>query len=55
MELAANNYEFIVLPNAFIIHVPHAASFDITRFRSSAIFRRWVIFFEIKPFLFPLK
>lgn len=40
MELAANDYEWFVLPNVFIIHMPHAASFDITRFRSSKIYRR---------------
>ena len=40
MELAANEYTFVVLPNAFIVHMPHAASFDITRFRSSVVFRK---------------
>ena len=33
-------YEFIVLPNAFIIHMPHAPSFDIAKFRSSDLYRR---------------
>lgn len=40
MELYAQNYEFIVLPNAFIIHMPHAPSFDIAKYRSSSIYRK---------------
>ncbi|XP_072153675.1 xylosyl- and glucuronyltransferase LARGE2s [Bemisia tabaci] len=39
MELEAQGFEFIVLPNAFIIHMPHAPSFDIAKFRSSAHYR----------------
>lgn len=42
MQLFANGYQFIVLPNAFIIHMPHAPSFDIERFRSSSNYRKWV-------------
>ncbi|XP_024082515.1 LARGE xylosyl- and glucuronyltransferase 1-like [Cimex lectularius] len=40
MELEAQGYSFIVLPNAFIIHMPHAPSFDIAKFRGSAQYRR---------------
>ena len=39
MELDAQRYEFYVLPNAFIIHMPHAPSFDIAKFRSSKDYR----------------
>ncbi|KAF2358192.1 hypothetical protein FHG87_011053 [Trinorchestia longiramus] len=35
MELHVLEYEFLVLPNAFIIHTPHAPSFDIAKFRTS--------------------
>lgn len=40
LELDAQGYEFTVLPNAFIIHMPHAPSFDIAKFRSSSGYRR---------------
>lgn len=40
MELYAQGYEFVVLPNAFIIHMPHAPSFDIAKFRSSPQYRK---------------
>ncbi|CAH1786754.1 unnamed protein product [Owenia fusiformis] len=39
MELDAQGYEFTVLPNAFMIHMPHAPSFDIAKFRASKIYR----------------
>ncbi|XP_030056704.1 xylosyl- and glucuronyltransferase LARGE2 isoform X2 [Microcaecilia unicolor] len=39
MELDAQEYELVVLPNAFMIHLPHAPSFDISKFRSSANYR----------------
>ncbi|XP_069441377.1 xylosyl- and glucuronyltransferase LARGE1 isoform X2 [Ovis canadensis] len=39
MELDAQEYEFIVLPNAYMIHMPHAPSFDITKFRSNKQYR----------------
>lgn len=42
MELYASDYHFVVLPNAFLIHMPHAPSFDIAKFRSSAIYRRYL-------------
>ncbi|XP_048779564.1 xylosyl- and glucuronyltransferase LARGE1-like [Ostrea edulis] len=32
-------YKFVVLPNAFIIHMPHAPSLEITKFRNSALYR----------------
>ena len=40
MELHVRGYRFLVLPNLFIIHMPHSPSKDITRFRSSKIYRR---------------
>ncbi|XP_005522524.1 PREDICTED: glycosyltransferase-like protein LARGE2 isoform X1 [Pseudopodoces humilis] len=39
MELDAQEYELLVLPNAFMIHMPHAPSFDISKFRLSAGYR----------------
>ncbi|XP_015682531.1 LARGE xylosyl- and glucuronyltransferase 2 isoform X1 [Protobothrops mucrosquamatus] len=39
MELDAQEYELLVLPNAFMIHMPHAPSFDISKFRQSASYR----------------
>ncbi|XP_054828387.1 xylosyl- and glucuronyltransferase LARGE2 isoform X2 [Eublepharis macularius] len=39
MELDAQEYELLVLPNAFMIHMPHAPSFDISKFRLSATYR----------------
>lgn len=39
MELEAQNYEFLVLHDAFIVHKPHAPSYDIGRFRSSKVYR----------------
>ncbi|RXM28868.1 Glycosyltransferase-like protein LARGE2 [Acipenser ruthenus] len=32
-------YDLVVLPNAFVIHMPHAPSFDISKFRSSSGYR----------------
>lgn len=40
MHLHAQGYHFFVLPDAFIIHMPHAPSFDIAKFRSSSNYRR---------------
>ncbi|XP_043233397.1 LARGE xylosyl- and glucuronyltransferase 1-like isoform X2 [Amphibalanus amphitrite] len=40
MELHALGFQFIVLPNAFIIHLPHAPSLDIAKFRTSAQYRQ---------------
>ncbi|KAK1335715.1 hypothetical protein QTO34_003508 [Cnephaeus nilssonii] len=39
MELDAQEYEFLVLPEAFTIHLPHTPSLDISRFRSSTAYR----------------
>uniref|UniRef100_A0A8C2E4R4 LARGE xylosyl- and glucuronyltransferase 2 n=1 Tax=Cyprinus carpio TaxID=7962 RepID=A0A8C2E4R4_CYPCA len=39
MDLDAQEYDLIVLPNAFMIHMPHAPSFDISKFRSSPSYR----------------
>lgn len=39
IELDAQEYEFLVLPEAFSIHLPHAPSLDISRFRSSLTYR----------------
>lgn len=32
-------YELLVLPEAFTIHLPHTPSLDITRFRSNPTYR----------------
>lgn len=37
--LCLQEYEFVVLPNAYMIHMPHAPSFDITKFRSNKQYR----------------
>ncbi|CAL4062930.1 unnamed protein product [Meganyctiphanes norvegica] len=42
MELHVMGYEFVVLPNAFIVHMPHAPSLDIAKFRSSPQYKRCV-------------
>ncbi|XP_070711306.1 xylosyl- and glucuronyltransferase LARGE2s isoform X1 [Pempheris klunzingeri] len=39
IELDAQEYDLMVLPNAFMIHMPHAPSFDISKFRSSSSYR----------------
>ncbi|XP_071787647.1 xylosyl- and glucuronyltransferase LARGE1-like [Asterias amurensis] len=39
MEVDVQGFEFIVLPNAFIIHMPHTPSFDIAKYRSSDLYR----------------
>ncbi|XP_026643574.1 LARGE xylosyl- and glucuronyltransferase 2 [Microtus ochrogaster] len=39
IELDAQEYELLVLPEAFSIHLPHAPSLDISRFRSSPTYR----------------
>ncbi|XP_036883962.1 LARGE xylosyl- and glucuronyltransferase 2 isoform X3 [Sturnira hondurensis] len=39
MELDAQEYELLVLPEAFAIHLPHTPSLDISRFRSSTTYR----------------
>ncbi|XP_028650177.1 xylosyl- and glucuronyltransferase LARGE2s isoform X1 [Erpetoichthys calabaricus] len=36
MELDAQEYEMLVLPNAFMIHMPHAPSFESSRVGSSS-------------------
>ena len=39
MELDARRYEFVVLPDPFIIHLPHAPSRDISSHRKSRQYR----------------
>uniref|UniRef100_A0AAV2LRK2 LARGE xylosyl- and glucuronyltransferase 2 n=1 Tax=Knipowitschia caucasica TaxID=637954 RepID=A0AAV2LRK2_KNICA len=39
MELDAQEFQLMVLPNAFMVHMPHAPSFDISKFRSSPGYR----------------
>ena len=39
MELNAQGYEFVVLPDAFIVHMPHGPSLDIANFRSRKQYR----------------
>lgn len=40
MEMAAKDTEFVVLPNVFIIHMPHAPSLDIAKYRASEQYRK---------------
>lgn len=40
MELEAQNYQFIVLPNAFVVHMPHAPSLDIAKYRANPLYKR---------------
>lgn len=40
MELEAQNYEFIVLSDVFIIHQPHETSWDNIMFKKSAVYRK---------------
>ena len=42
MELHMMEYKFFVLPNAFMIHSPHAPSFDIAKFRTSPQYKKYV-------------
>ena len=39
MRLASEGWEFVVLPDVFLLHLPHAPSLDITRFRADASYR----------------
>lgn len=39
LVMPLQEYEFVVLPNAYMIHMPHAPSFDITKFRSNKQYR----------------
>jgi hypothetical protein len=52
MEMAARGFQFIVLPNAFIIHMPHAPSLDIAKFRNSKQYQRYVSPFCVSIFFF---
>uniref|UniRef100_A0A8R1TVB3 Glycosyltransferase-like protein LARGE2 n=1 Tax=Onchocerca volvulus TaxID=6282 RepID=A0A8R1TVB3_ONCVO len=40
MSLNAAGYEFIVLPDAFVVHQPHLPSFELARYRSLARYRK---------------
>jgi glycosyltransferase-like protein LARGE len=40
MELYAQRFEFLVLPNAFIVHLPHSPSLDISKYRASSLYRK---------------
>jgi len=39
-------FSFVVVPNAFIIHQPHAPSLDIARYRASAMYRECLKVFK---------
>lgn len=39
MALDAEEYEFVVLPDVFIIHQPHSPSMEIGRYRTSRVYR----------------
>ena len=40
IELDARGYDFYVLPDAFVVHAPHALSEDVQLFRADADYRR---------------
>ncbi|VDM96748.1 unnamed protein product [Thelazia callipaeda] len=40
MSLNAAKYEFVVLPNAYIIHQPHLPSIEVAHYRLSATYRK---------------
>ncbi|XP_076273109.1 xylosyl- and glucuronyltransferase LARGE2-like [Rhynchophorus ferrugineus] len=40
MELEAQNYEFVVLSDVFIIHQPHQTSWDYIMYKRSSLYRR---------------
>ena len=40
MELVARGFQYWVLPSVFLVHMPHAPSLDIAKFRSSKSYRR---------------
>ena len=40
MELAFRQTEFVVLPNVFTVHIPHAPSLDLASYRSSDHYRK---------------
>jgi glycosyltransferase-like protein LARGE len=44
MELEATGFEFLVLPNVFVVHMPHAPSLDIAKFRTSKQYRRFGLY-----------
>nr|CDS15723.1 glycosyltransferase protein LARGE2 [Echinococcus granulosus] len=47
MLLDALDFKFVVLPNAFIIHFPHAPSVESNRFRHSLILRQCLEEFKV--------
>ena len=43
LELHAQGYEFHVLPNAYVVHQPHSPSLDISKYRGSSAYRKYVL------------
>ncbi|KAF6033547.1 GYLTL1B [Bugula neritina] len=39
MEVDAQGFKMVVVPNAFIVHSPHAPSLDISQYRTSQVYR----------------
>nr|VZI46218.1 unnamed protein product [Spirometra erinaceieuropaei] len=48
MLLDALGYRFVVLPEVFVIHLPHSPSMDVYRFRNSPLFRRCLERFKVE-------
>nr|VZI51921.1 unnamed protein product [Spirometra erinaceieuropaei] len=48
MLLDALGYRFVVLPEVFVIHLPHSPSMDVYRFRNSPFFRRCLERFKVE-------
>ena len=38
-ELSERKVEFVVVPDGFLVHMPHAPSADIVRYRQDKVFR----------------
>lgn len=49
-ELDAQNYEFVVLPDAFIVHQPHVLSMDMIKFFRRQDYSRYITQFDYEAF-----
>lgn len=54
LELHAQGYEFHVLPNAYVVHQPHSPSLDISKYRGSSAYRKYVLPVSFDGYALPL-